>query len=340
MIFTKNTFPVFFTFFLISSLSCSDFGNVKNNKSAETPDDTLVMKPETETSNRSPLYHSNDLGNTWIKSGQGLPANAEMSFLEKFENEIVAATDNVGVFISQNNVTTWKDIGKDLPSKKINALHISNNEIFVAPYRKGIFKSKNQGETWEELTFDLPNLRVNAILKNKDQLIVGNDIGIFKLDFKQNKWLRKFNAVQVVSMNQSNGKMVAGTNQGTLFSDDLGENWKWIHRQGAAHNTAILDGKIIIMNVSNDTFISNDWGKTWEELNYSPKKASYIYESTFKNGKFILSNNYGVHRSTIDEKTFELIFENEEYGFFDFLIFEEKIYGATRTWNENRGRRK
>jgi len=83
----------------------------------------------------------------------------------------------------------------------------------------------------------------------------------------------------ILSFNQSQDKIIAGGVLGVLLSVDEGEHWNWIHEEGAAHNTALINDKIVVMNISGDLFMSADWGKSWHSGNYFPNEGSYVYET-------------------------------------------------------------
>jgi hypothetical protein len=123
---------------------------------------------------------STDKGLTWKPLNTGLPENTQATLLESKGNELLLATDNQGIFISENNKSKWRNIGRDLPSAKINALFVAGDDIYAGVYKHGIYNSSSNGNSWISLNERLPNLNVQAILKLNENLIVGTDIGIYK----------------------------------------------------------------------------------------------------------------------------------------------------------------
>ena len=287
---------------------------------------------------RSPLYTSSDYGHSWQDASYNLPQDIEASFLERIGEELLLATDNMGLFLSSQKRSFWTAIGNELPSMKINALHVFGKNIYVGPYRAGIYVSADQGQSWESLNYDLPDLRVQAIYQNEKGLLVGTDSGIFKLDEKAKKWLSVFPYIQTLSICEFQDKLIAGTSQGTLLSENQGDNWNWIHQEGAIHYTHIVSGHIVEMYVSGDLYFSSDWGKNWLSATYVPRADSYVYEVISVGKYWILSNNYGIHRSQDKGKSWRHIYPIEKMGFFDFLVFDDMIYAGTRAWDEYRGR--
>ena len=327
---------------LLSSLGCQNLNPSTANKSP-SQEDSLALNSSDASSKpivRSPLMVSRDYGSTWMNIDEGLAPNAEASFIESKGEEMVLATDNQGIYLSQNNRTQWKAIGKDLPNQKINALHVGGESIFAGVYRAGIFETRDEGKNWESLNFDLPNLSVQAILQVQDELWLGTDSGIFKLAKGSKNWESTEVNAQVLSLYAYEGRMIAGTSLGTLLSNDQGATWDWIRKAGAVHYTHNIGSRIIELVLNGDLFYSDDWGQSWQEMSYQPRKGSYVYEIASLGDYWLMSNNYGIHRSADQGNSWDLIFPTEEMGFFDFLVMGNEIYGGTRAWDEYRERRK
>lgn len=329
----KSYFHLYAYLMLCSLASC---GTTNNNSTVEQE---KKEKSTTIEASRNPVYFTDDQGVSWNQPSFQFPPTAQVSFMQKFGDELIVATDNMGLFMSEHNLTDWNDVSNSLSGKKINALYLSENTIFVGVYNQGIFESNDQGVTWNSLNYDLANLRVRAIIKLSHQLYVGTDDGIFTLNNEQQTWSHLFKSVQVNSFNEYKGNIVAGTNFGVLLSSQSGETWDWIHELGAVHNTAILDGKIAIMYFSGDVYMSNEWG-SWFKLNYSPRELSYVYEMEQVDNSIIMSNNYGIHQSFDDGKSWKHILKTEDMAFVDFVVIKNTIYGGTKSWSKNRKKSK
>ena len=72
----------------------------------------------------------------------------------------------------------------------------------------------------------------------------------------------------------------------------------------------------------------------------SPHAGSYVYETVKADQYFVLSNNYGIHRSGDAGKTWENIYKTEELVFLDLIVFGNTIYGGTGGWGERRAKSK
>ena len=331
----SSSLILFFIAFTLVQYSCKKKIETKSANAKKA-----IISPQIQSPTRNPLYQSFDAGKTWQATKHNLPIGTQVSFLAAMNNQIVMATDNEGLFLSDNQKMDWTSIGDSLPNKKINALHVADNvEIYVGVFRQGLYFSSDKGKNWVSLSYDLPDLRVNAILKNEVGLLAGTDYGIFQLKKGASNWQSHSEDVQITSFSIKGEKVVAGTNKGVLMFNNLGQKWEWIHQKGAIHTIAILNNTIVAMYVSSDLFISKNWGTTWKTGHYHPKIASYGYAAATQNGNtFILSNNYGVHESNDGGLNWTLIYKDEDKIFFDFLVDGAVLYAGTRGWRERRAR--
>lgn len=333
---------MFFLFITLSSIIGCHFNQKDSSeKQLNNPIETNSISNKIIDSNfkREIVAFSTDKGLTWKPLNDGLPENTQASFIDKKDNELILATDNQGIFITENNKSKWKNIGHDLPTSKINALQPADNDIYVGLYRQGIFKSSDNGSSWQPLNEGLPNLNVQAIVKVNENLIVGTNIGIFKTQNGLKNWKQKSLNIQILSLSKFEGKIIAGASTGVLLSMDKGETWKQIHTEGAIHYTAFIDNTIYAMYISGEVFMSKDLGNTWTKFNYSPNHRAYIYELTNIGDDLLMSNSYGLFKSTDNGKSWDNYFKEERFIFFDFLVVDNIVYGATRIANEFRNRK-
>ena len=334
---------IFFLPLLFVITGCNQV--IEQEPSTEKPFESPILdfpnhSTKQNNSKRSPLMISKDFGKTWLPFAQELPKDLQVSFLEQKGTELVVASDNRGMFISKANKSTWRSISDQLPDTKINALHVSGNTIYAGVFRKGIYYTINEGQSWLALNFDLPDLNVQSILNTNEQLFVGTDIGIFRFLDEEQKWQSTNIQAQTLSIYSYDNKLVAGTSQGTARSDDRGKTWKWIQQKEAVHYTHPIGSRVIELVLNGDLSYSDDWGQTWESIQYQPRAGSYVYE-IIQVGKYqLFSNNYGIHQSEDAGKTWKLIFETEAMAFFDLIAIGKDVYGGTRAWDEYRKRNK
>lgn len=314
-----------FIYFLLCLFACNP-STVKTPKKVQNTASASAIPTA-----RSPLYQSLDYGATWEAVGQNLPSELQASFLAKFGNQLLLATDNAGLFLSDTAKKDWQQIGEGLPNSKINALHVIDNRILLGVYQAGIYESTDKGNTWTSLNFDLPDLSVHAIHEVEGRLIVGTDTGIFYLESDSKHWKTTLVSVQVTSMNMEKGKLLAGTQKGVGLSEDKGKTWRWMEQSGSTHNTTILNSTIVAMYISGTLLMSNDWGETWTEIFYMPREGSYLYEAVQLDRFCLMSNNHGVFRATDVLGVWQLLAPTPNMVFFDVLVDGHALYACTRS---------
>ena len=96
--------------------------------------------------------------------------------------------------------------------------------------------------------------------------------------------------------------------------------------------TQAIQEHLIAMYISSDLYISPDWGVTWIKANYAPTANSYIYDVVGNEQSWLMSNNYGIHRSTDQGRNWELIFRETEWIHFDLEQEGSTIYGGIRNF--------
>jgi len=321
-----NHFTSFFLFLFFLNACASSSTNPPSTESSNS-----IFNITTITQRTSILF-SNDAGISWENLNTNLPTELEVAFMNPIGNELIIGTERNGLWISHNNKLTWKQIGIHFPNKKISSLHIADNEIYAGVFEEGIFKSKDKGETWISLNENLPDLKIRDIYKIKNELLIATDTGIFKSKDNQRSWTQFFKGGQMSVFCKKNNNILAGGLNGVLISkeNDLGEKWEWIHQHEAINNIAVLDDHIFAMYIYNDVFMSDNTNKNWIALEYEPRKGSYVYDAVSVEKNYIMSNNYGIHRSENQGKTWKNIFSSKDFFFSDFVKMENIIYAGTR----------
>jgi len=274
------------------------------------------------------VYSSKDFGQTWKAMSAGLPADLQTIAIEKVGHELVLATQNAGLFMTVNNKSSWKDISTGLATKKINTLYVNGDEIYIGLSHEGVTMWKLNSSYWSSYNSGMPNRNVRAIVKVADELVIGTDMGIFKSNNHIQSWTGKFVGEPAVSLVMSGDTLFGGTAKGVLMSLDSGEHWKYAHKGGSIHALTIQDKKLFALYNSGDVFVSDNWGKSWKEIEYSPRDQSYVHCLVQAGDHFLMSNNHGVFQSANGKKDWELIYPTEKYWFVDLVADDQVLYGA------------
>ena len=94
----------------------------------------------------STVYKSTNQGDTWIRSGNGLPT--DLTFINAMAssgNNVVAATD-VGIYYSSDNGDNWYLSG--FPPDFVEDMSASDGHMYAIRQFVGIYRSDNDGVSW------------------------------------------------------------------------------------------------------------------------------------------------------------------------------------------------
>ncbi len=325
----KNFLPGLALFTLLIVLGCK-------KKTEEQPGGPILEAKNNfpdhsqDTVTRYMVYSSADYGISWQPASTGLPINLQGSFIEKAGQELVLAIDNTGLFMTENNRTSWKDISNGLAVKKINTLYVSGDEIYIGLYYEGVTMWKLKSAYWNSYNNNLPNRNVLAIIKWKDELVIGTDMGIFKSSGHLQTWTGKYVGEQVVSLQATGDTIYAGTPTGVLRSKDGGEQWSFVHQNGGIHRLATEGNLIYAFYNSGDVYLSDNGGRTWNPIDLNPQGHLPVYGFINADDNFLLSNDAGVYRSKNGGLDWKLIYPDPGKLFADFTTFDHIVYGTTR----------
>lgn len=226
-------------------------------------------------------FISNDLGEYWSRYYLSI-SNATVTPLLETNNDILAGTDNSGIYYSSNNGLNWVERNTGLKSLSINKLLHSKDRIFAATgdltEESGLFYSTNYGLTWK-----------------KSKLNSKNDYSVHDIiDF--------------------NNILFAGTHSdGVYKSYDNGDTWVSARKGLDDYLSRIeilfsVNNKIFAFENSEGIYESNDMGENWYKISESPSDIKCI--AVNNNTAFAGTYYHGVLKSSDECKTWEKITEN------------------------------
>lgn len=123
------------------------------------------------------LYKTTDKGNNWKLMDNGFPEKQSCVSIAVIENNILAASQYEGLYMSTNDGKEWKRIGFE----RIEILNIavSGKTIFVSTRYGGVQYSTNYGDDWEYVNESLSYESVSSLYAFGLQLFSGFRDGIF-----------------------------------------------------------------------------------------------------------------------------------------------------------------
>lgn len=227
------------------------------------------------------VFRSHDEGESWAKTGAGLPVGEFVVDLEVDpfdENRIAASVLGRGVYLSADRGETWSAAGTGDPFHGDEPLPLAfsqsaSDELFAGSRRGGLRKTLDGGESW-----------------------VGSSDGITDL----------VRAIQV--SHQDSSRVYAGTlNSGMFRSLDGGESWDFSGLENRRIIHSAIDrfnGDRVLVGTGVGLAATFDGGGSWHDLG---QRLAYVLSMTADPalpGSFFVGGPGGtVHHSADDGRT-------------------------------------
>ena len=215
--------------------------------------------PKTVYAGAQVLFRSKDRGDTWEeispdlttndpdKIGKNVPFCTITTIAESplKAGVIWVGTDDGKVQLTQNAGGAWTDLTPALASAGA-PVDRWVSRVFASPYDAGtafvskngfrnddfkpyLYKTTDYGKTWTSIAGNLPNAAVNVIVqdrKNRNLLVVGDDIGVFVSIDGGGSWARmKANlptvSVQDLTIHPRENDLVLGTYGRAFWTGDI-----------------------------------------------------------------------------------------------------------------------
>ena len=323
-----------------------------DKKAAPTDTQTDSVKNVARPESLVSMFRSDDLGHCWMPIGDGLPEDLQVAHLDTLGKQIVLASANYGVYLSDPEKQSWQQLDTtSLPNLNITSLHVADGVIYAGVFKQGIYASKDSGKTWTSLNHNLKDERVKSILRTGNELWIGTDRGIYALQDGSKAWRQISNKPQMKGLLKVGNNFVAGTYEGIALSSNNGETWDVVNRKIKPSKLSVVDGKIIAMDMGEGLELSADMGKTWKtiqdgvlhdyqvfeivkmgnNLMRSQSDGIYMSQDWGKSWKdiyhFSFSEPFGVLLSTGEQ--WNEVYSRPEAAFFELIVVDGVVYGGT-----------
>ena len=199
------------------------------------------------------------------------------------KNYIFAGTDN-GIFRSQDAGKNWQPQGVSdgLSDRVVNALvivEVAGNISIFAGTDNGVFRSQDNGNNWVEINNGLANTKVTSLLTDENYIFAGTENGIYRSENQGESWEDKglqnedrqptiiIYSLATYQQNTDNEESIyylfAGSNQGSFYSTDNGENWHKINQ-----NQGLNADKITSLTVNNTNIFASSLFAGFQETDW------------------------------------------------------------------------
>lgn len=275
---------------VIFILLITSFGCQQKNINQEL-DSSSSMEAVKTSAAKPPavLYRSIDLGKTWSRFANGIPADATLSGIKQDGNKIYVTTDDHGVFISKDGLDNWMSLNSEaLKGMDINCIEVDANNLVIGTLNQGVFISKDGGVSWSPSKENIKS-QIRAFIKSGEALYAGTDAGIFVSVDMGNIWKPIFGKMQILGFTSLNEKIYAATQHGAVMLDEDPSSWKSIYKGDALHDIG-NDGKYIYaMTIGQQLLKTQNDGVRWENAqngitypaNFYTNELQYIGNDIF-----------------------------------------------------------
>lgn len=304
------------------------------------------------------LYHSTNDGNNWIL----LTNQVRAVSLQKFGNNLLAATFQGGLFKSTDNGVTWGETVNNLPSgAKVSNIFVNSSYIFVGTETQGIFRTTalESPINFTVLNNGLSYLSVPFIYGNSSYIFAGTDAGgIFKSSNNGITWAESnvgltANNISSITSNGSDffssvssirGISNQTINGGGIYkSTNLGLSWHHYNDGLQSYNVNCL-AKIsnnIIAGTFNKIYFLQNGLSVWQQSNLSPGSFHFIVKGNNVFGNYassiLKSTDNGISWNGIASIGSNCMANNINSIFIGVTSYPQTIYRSTNdglNWSE------
>lgn len=244
------------------------------------------------------VYFSFDNGRTWENRSRGLPDNIFLSDITVSNDFLGLATKKNGIFTFDFSTEKWKVV-KSIPTEnvEINALNFYQNKLFAGTKSSGIFISSDKGGNWADYNDGLQNMTIRKLMVIGDKFYAGTNGGLYFYDKLSKKWKLEYghSSLQVNGINELNGEIFIGTNQGAFRKK--GNEWQQVMANRSLHNIG-SDRKNIYAMTYSELFVSSDNGASWHSDQKGMPDGMYTFQVIEKDNTVLAGQWAGVYVKT------------------------------------------
>lgn len=293
---------------------------------------------------RNNLLRSNDGGNSWKRLVNGLSYTSQLTSIaipDDFDESkiIFVATENEGIFKSEDGGESWMHMGEKSRSLSINQVHIPKNYkekqmLFLTSRQGGLFKMQSDGNGLEAVPGSETKI-ITAIAEaekeNGQKFLIGDSEGfIYVYEEEQNTWeeVSQFSeggAVTTIGLPPGlpfGDEFFFGTEKNGLMKGSIQGSFDEIPDLPKDNSVVSIafspdyydDSKIFVTTWEEAVYMSNDGGQSWEKHSEGLTKDKQAYEGQLSHFRDIeISKNFNSDK-TLFINGFDGLFKSIDGG--------------------------
>jgi photosystem II stability/assembly factor-like uncharacterized protein len=283
------------------------------------------------------VFRSVDAGQTWQDISEGLPEKLveDGLWLDDFfadNNGLHLRVGDIGIYHSQPNATVpfWK---KETSPQKQGSLAPGKTGMFAFNYEGQFFQEVKGTNMWLPTFMNFPSYGVRSIFQTaKGNMFIGSERGLHKLTNNGKTWKQVHSGGWVIKMVESNGVLLATSQDGIIRSTDDGEHWELVISEGGVGiDVERIDGGFAAISFNTESQTrrvrtSYDDGKTWQPIDAGLPPSLSISSIIQVGDDLFCGHPEGIYRSPDKGKTWTLLFPSKDGKVFNLVTWGSVIY--------------
>ncbi len=223
-------------------------------------------------SNGVGIFRSDQSGN-WSKINEGLDASNSRSVhdIVLIDDDIVIATGG-GVYRSSDNGDTWERVLNPGVNNSVGAMGSSKDVMAAAVNGVGVYLSFDNGNSWSLGSTNGLTTSVgysSLTIRGNRVVVATNNREIFVSNGSISRWSDisvSGKPYFIYDVTFDGDKLYAGTNDGVIISEDLGDSWSLINDEVRdVQDMAFVDGKIVAAS-NEGVFVTAESREIWYDV--------------------------------------------------------------------------
>ena len=196
----------------------------------------------------------------------------EIYSFAKIGANIFAGT-SVGVFITNNNGSTWTQVNTGMLNIDVKSLYVNGTSLYAGTTTGGAFLSTNNGTAWTDISLASVYTNITAFAAKGNKIFAGT-YGLYVSTNNGGSWTLSLNGLPsdaITALLVSGSNIFAGTLQnGVYISTNDGTSWTAVNSGLTSHDISSLtiNGNCIFAGTkSGGIFKSTNNGSSWTAVN-------------------------------------------------------------------------